>query len=246
MKACPFCAERIQRAATLCRFCGKEQPPDSSAGVFRGAELAMGFGAFCLVGALLYAGLGGSAGVAQRFPWVEEWAQSFRAGFATAGPASALVEAVAEPAPPPPPPPASITQVLDTVMRVPAGEHFDTAFSVHDSRPCTLRGRVQGVDGGRRDVEVFVLDEDGFLNWHNGVAPAALHETGRTSASTFEVPLPKRGTFRLLVSNRFSVFTAKTVRIENAHVFCGTPEQHSAEYPSGSAELSPPEHLSSP
>jgi hypothetical protein len=110
----------------------------------------------------------------------------------------------------------------DPALRLPPGEHFDTAFVVSDAyaRPCTFRGRVQGVEGGNRDFEVYVLDEDGHANWHNGVEPRALHESGRTSASTIEIPIEGEGRFHLLISNRFSVFTSKTVQVDSARVTC--------------------------
>jgi hypothetical protein len=76
-KLCPFCAERVQNAAILCRHCGRTLPVHQPAVAFRGAELAMGFGAFCLVAALLFTSLGGAPGMAQRFPFIKAAARSF-------------------------------------------------------------------------------------------------------------------------------------------------------------------------
>jgi hypothetical protein len=206
MKVCRFCAEEIQDAAVVCKHCGRTLTAENPQSVFRGAELAMGFGAFCLVGMLLYALLGGGEGWADTFPKNK---------------LESRADSLSVPAPPPPPP--HEISVLDaSELRLPPGEHFDTAFVVYDphSRPCTFYGHVQGLEGGRRDVEVYLLDEDGHVNWHNGLEPNSLYASGRTAATTLELPLREPGKYHLLISNRFSVFTAKTVQVENARVIC--------------------------
>lgn len=214
VKLCPFCAEQIQAAAVVCKHCGRELDAQRQAALFRGAELAMGVGAFFVVGALLFAGVGG----AERFPVIGRVASAFLAP--TPQPMQAAP--AAGPEPPPPPPPLVIPVLDEPLLRLAAGEHLDAAFVVDDSldRPCTFSGRVQGLEGGSRDVEVYLLDEDDRANWHDGIKPTPVYESGRTSATTVHLPLPGEGRYHLLVSNRYSVFTAKTVQVENARVVC--------------------------
>lgn len=115
--------------------------------------------------------------------------------------------------------------VLDLVdaelYEMSAGEYFDTPFEIDDPRQCTLSGEVEGVAGGDRDVEVYVLDELGFQDWRDGVRPDALFASGRATTAYMQVELPSPGRYHLLLSNRYSLFTGKQVRVQDARVVCG-------------------------
>jgi hypothetical protein len=119
-------------------------------------------------------------------------------------------------------PPPAVLPLLDTgALNVPAGTSHSVSFSVDDERPCVLTGHVLGIAGGRRDVEVYVLDQDGIINWSNGTAANTLFQSGRMAAVSLQVHLPGPGEYHFLVSNRFSVVTDKTVEVEDARVTCG-------------------------
>jgi hypothetical protein len=137
-------------------------------------------------------------------------------GSATAAAREFLIDPVAVE----PPPPVELELLDADVIDLRTGDHFDAPFEVRDPRPCTLTGRVLGLAGGSRDVEVYVLDDDGYQDWQNGIRPRALFQSGRTSATTLEVDLPKRGRYHLLLSNRYSILTAKRVRIDDARLRC--------------------------
>lgn len=118
-------------------------------------------------------------------------------------------------------PPPKVIPVLDSrAIDVDAGEHLEVAFEVDDPRTCTLTGRVEGLAGGARDVEVFLLDDQGFSDWYNGIPPQPLYYSGRTDSIALHVRLPGRGEYHLLVSNRYSFLTDKVVAVRNAHVTC--------------------------
>lgn len=119
-----------------------------------------------------------------------------------------------------PPPPLVLTLADSQEIDLHAGEHFDTTFVVDDPRACVLTGLVRGLEGGRRDVEVYLLDTDGSRSWHDGVSPEALYESGRSSSSTLRVPLPGPGEYTLLVSNQYSMLRGKKVLIQDARVTC--------------------------
>ena len=89
---------------------------------------------------------------------------------------------------------------------------------------CRLRGRVLALAlaGGNKDVEVYVLSADDYLNLRNGGgAPAytAPFSGPRQTATTLDVELPAAGQYPLVISNRFSVTTPKVVQAR-AQVVC--------------------------
>ena len=166
MRHCPFCAEQIQEAARICRFCGREIAPlkvtrrdHAEDGLTRFVEVGLGLIVFASVAYL----------VLTQVAWFPQSPAVVAA--------DTVVVAVEEP---PAPPPPLVIPLLDSLFVLRAGEHADTIVAVDDERPCILSGRVVGLEGGNRDVEVYVLDEDGYTNWHNGIAPLPMYASGRT------------------------------------------------------------------
>lgn len=157
----------------------------------RGVEIVLGLAALGFVAYLFY----GLLGPGSRAAWVLDGARAA-------------------------PPPLVLTLADSAVIDLHAGEHYDTAFVVDDPRECTVTGRVSGLEGGSRDVEVFLLDREGAAEWHRGVSPAALYESGRASSIDLLARLPGPGEYTLLVSNQYSLFRGKRVLIRDARVVC--------------------------
>jgi len=66
--------------------------------------------------------------------------------------------------------------------------------------------------GGNNDVEVFVMEENQFLNWQSGHKSDSAYSSGRVTAGKLKVPLPEEpGTYYVIFSNRFSYITNKAV-----------------------------------
>lgn len=127
--------------------------------------------------------------------------------------------------PPPPPPPYQEQVVSEPVRALSAGTYVWWKFTLDDPRPCRLKGRVSVIDGGSHDVDVMVVDEDGFINFQNGHQYSAYLLRSRTSAVTLDVALDGYREYYLVVSNRFSVFTGKTVVFDNIQGICDSSVQ---------------------
>jgi len=75
-----------------------------------------------------------------------------------------------------------------------------------------LEGHFTATGGSGNDVEIVLLDEDGFVNWKNRHATPAYYNSRRVTQGTASVNLPNDAkTYYLVVSNIFSVVSNKAV-----------------------------------
>ena len=218
MNRCPRCWDPLERASDLCPRCTTQErrragvakrprgPGSGFAAALRVVEVAVGSSAFVGVAYLLAttAGLIAPLDLARLL----------------GTPAIAATEFRVDPMAAAPPPPYELALADAEVIHLPSGDHYNASFVVRDPRPCMLTGHVMGLSGGSRDVEVYVLDDEGYSDWQKGVRPRTLFQSGRSTATSLAVPLPRRGRYHLLLSNRYSFLTAKRVRIDDARLRC--------------------------
>ncbi|MBV9481028.1 MAG: zinc ribbon domain-containing protein [Acidobacteria bacterium] len=68
-------------------------------------------------------------------------------------------------------------------------------------------GRTEG------DIQVYLLNDTGFVLWQSGYATSSFYESGKISQAKLDAPLPPQpGTYYLVFSNKLSRM-GKTVRI---------------------------------
>jgi hypothetical protein len=98
----------------------------------------------------------------------------------------------------------------EKAIAIGAGEHWRYSFSIPNSAAFAGKFRARG--GSGNDVEVYILDEDGYENWANGHSTETYYNSGRKTVGSFNVRLSP-GKYFLVISNRFSVVTAKAVTL---------------------------------
>jgi hypothetical protein len=77
-------------------------------------------------------------------------------------------------------------------------------------RGSSISGRFRAEGGGGNDIEVYVLDADGFENFRNGHTANTYYNSGRVTVGTINGRLAE-GDYFLIFSNTFSVVTNKAV-----------------------------------
>lgn len=61
------------------------------------------------------------------------------------------------------------------------------------------------------DIELFVLDEDGFVNFQNGHSVRTHFNSNKVTQGSVDAGLPGEGTYYLVFNNNFSLLTPKAV-----------------------------------
>ncbi len=115
----------------------------------------------------------------------------------------------------------------------------EPAFTVaaHASKDCVvlvpvkmqgakIEGHFRATGGPNNSIEVWVLDDDAFVNWRNHHHVTALYNSHRVTQGTVAVPLPHPGKYHVVFNNDFSVLTPKAIEaqfvLEHKHLLVET------------------------
>lgn len=128
---------------------------------------------------------------------------------------SLFIRVIATSTPTPTPTPTWVADSIDvatTVLLIDAGYYVTQPITVEEGwRNVRLQGRFVAQGGSGNDVEVWLTDEDGLINYSNGHTFQSWYTSGRTTVATLDVTLGP-GKYYLIFSNTFSVFSEKVVR----------------------------------
>ena len=116
--------------------------------------------------------------------------------------------------------PTTGSVVASTTYRIGPEQFRAYDVTINESRPCRLRGRVEAIDGGSRDIGVLVLDEHDFGRFTRRSPRAPILNARRTREISLDVPLPGPGRYHFVISNYFSAFEGKVVSVEDVRWEC--------------------------
>jgi hypothetical protein len=106
------------------------------------------------------------------------------------------------------------TETIDTAFTVPKLSDKAYRFAIPaGAREATLQGHFTATGGSGNDIEVWVMNDDGFVNWQNRHAVTPIYNSGKATQGTLNVPLPSEaGTYYLIFNNRYSSISPKAVQ----------------------------------
>jgi len=112
--------------------------------------------------------------------------------------------------------------VADGTQEIKAHNYYSWTFDVPNSKAgCLLSGKITVLAGGQKDVAVLVMTSDQFTNWQNDHQAQVFFSTGRETVIPLGVKMTGSGTYKLVVSNAFSMVTTKVIQTQGVQLHCG-------------------------
>jgi predicted nucleic acid-binding Zn ribbon protein len=105
------------------------------------------------------------------------------------------------------------TESIDAGFTVPKlGSHAYKFMIPVGAIDPVLQGHFDATGGAGNDVEVWLMNDDQYVNWQNRHSVTPIYSSGRVTQGTVNIPLPQPGTYYLVFNNRFSLVSPKAVQ----------------------------------
>ncbi|MGO9084141.1 MAG: hypothetical protein ACLQBK_02860 [Candidatus Sulfotelmatobacter sp.] len=102
--------------------------------------------------------------------------------------------------------------ICEAAFTVAARGAKEGAFIITESmRLPKLEGKFRATGGMSNSIEVWVLDDDEFVNWSNHHSVKSLYNSDKVTQGTIEVYLRRPGKYHVVFNNMFSLMTPKAV-----------------------------------
>ena len=110
--------------------------------------------------------------------------------------------------------PKLYTETIDTAFTVPQLHDKTYRFAIPaGARDAVLQGHFNAIGGAHNDIEVWIMNDDGFVNWQNKHSVRPIYSSGRVTQGTISVSLPpEAGRYYVIFNNRFSFISPKAVQ----------------------------------
>ena len=104
--------------------------------------------------------------------------------------------------------------IANSAITVSAGSFNYYKFVVPETATqASVDGHFSATGGFGNDIQVFVVNEDSFVNFQNGHPSDAYFNSGKVTQNTINALLPGPGTYYLVCNNRFGLLAPKAVEI---------------------------------
>lgn len=184
---CPHCSNDIPEGSSFCNHCGI--PPESKAK--QGGKPALMF-----ISGMLVAGLGAAV---------------IYFSIHTKTRPLPTVQAASAPVLVP------VTKNLVTgqlIVRAASDVRYKLEIDTDKMQNPVVSGSFRANGGLGNDIDVFLADEDSFVNLMNRHPAPTLYNSHKETIGKFDVPIKRSGTYYLCFNNRFSPLTPKQVFAE--------------------------------
>jgi hypothetical protein len=108
--------------------------------------------------------------------------------------------------------PHSVSAINSAFTVRAAGYDFQKLTVPADSQSVSIDGRFTATGGRGNDIEVYILNEDSFVNFQNGHQSPAFYNSGKVTQANIAANLPGGGTYYVVWNNGFSLLTPKAVQ----------------------------------